>query len=77
MEEATAHIPQQQQEQQQQQGGGVLQPKLTRTASSLVRAAALLGYRCVRLHVDVLQTYDEDTWQQLFRWAVANALLNL
>jgi hypothetical protein len=33
----------------------------------LVRAAALLGYSCVRLHVDVTQTYDEDTWRQLFR----------
>jgi hypothetical protein len=54
----------------------VLQPKLSRTASSLVRAAGLLGYSCVRLHIDVLQTYDGDTWQQLFRWAAANATLD-
>jgi hypothetical protein len=78
-EEAAAHIPQQQQQQQQQdnqqQHSGVLQPKLSRTAGSLVRAASLLGYSCVQLHVDVEQMYDEDTWRQLFRWVVANALL--
>jgi hypothetical protein len=63
IEDATANV----QQQQQQQQSSVLQPRLSRTASSLVRAAALLGYSRVALHVDVLQMYDEDTWQQLFR----------
>ncbi|KAF6259980.1 hypothetical protein COO60DRAFT_937779 [Scenedesmus sp. NREL 46B-D3] len=54
------------QQQQQHQSNGAVLPRFSKTAGSVVRAAALLGCSCVRLHVDVLQAYADVTWQQLF-----------